>query len=322
MHLHVAGADAASVEIELHVGMVGEEAHGDGAVGDAFGDHQRGEALAEGVVVRAGVPDGDFLGLPRFLWADGDGLLGHHGDVASATGARILRQRDGVQVDDARGKLAVFLGRRRGVLPPALARQRVVECPVLDVALSALHDGAADALPAVAVGLHVGLGEMQVRVGHAQAAVDAVKTQLAVGLFKRQRMFHRNLLLAVVPLVHTPKMAGAHIEAQRVNEARDKRQLLRGADGAADAHGIVGRGLPPCFDVLQRLGQVKILQRVVHFHGEAGAREAFHLARRQLGGVADNVVVERGVVPPVGGDGAELAGHVRFLSRAPARISG
>ena len=39
VHFHFASAEAAAKEIELHVGMIGQQTHGHGAVGDAFGNH-------------------------------------------------------------------------------------------------------------------------------------------------------------------------------------------------------------------------------------------------------------------------------------------
>ena len=57
--------DGGPVEVELHVGMIGQQRHGHRGVGQPLGDHQRGQPHAEGVVVRAGVPDRDLFGLPR-----------------------------------------------------------------------------------------------------------------------------------------------------------------------------------------------------------------------------------------------------------------
>ena len=62
MHLGLAGADPASVKVELDVGVQGQERHRAGGVRELLGDHQRGQAHAERIVVVAGVPDGDLLG--------------------------------------------------------------------------------------------------------------------------------------------------------------------------------------------------------------------------------------------------------------------
>src|SRR3954447_17342697 len=77
MHLRLYAADALAVVVEVDVGVVGQQGHRHGAVGDALGDHQGGEALAEGVVVVAGLPDGDTLRLSRLDRADRRGILRH-----------------------------------------------------------------------------------------------------------------------------------------------------------------------------------------------------------------------------------------------------
>ena len=143
MHLDGAASEAASEVIELDVGMIGEEGHGDGGVGEAFGNHERSEALAEGIVVGAGLPDGDFVGHPGFLGPDSDGHLGDHGHIASAAGAGVLREGDWMQLDDAGAELPILGGCGWLVFVFAGALERIVKGPVLDVALAALHDGAA-----------------------------------------------------------------------------------------------------------------------------------------------------------------------------------
>jgi hypothetical protein len=50
MHHHLAPAEATAVEVELHVGMIRQQRHWHGAVGNAFCDHQRGQPLAAWVV--------------------------------------------------------------------------------------------------------------------------------------------------------------------------------------------------------------------------------------------------------------------------------
>ena len=73
MHLHVANAEAVAVEVEDDLaGVLGEQGHRNRAVGDLLGDHERAQALAERIVMMAGMPDGDFFGFPGFLRADGD----------------------------------------------------------------------------------------------------------------------------------------------------------------------------------------------------------------------------------------------------------
>src|SRR5262245_7278080 len=90
VHFRFDVADAKAVVVEADVGVIGEQGHRAGGVGDLLGDHQGGEALAEGVVVHAGVPDGDGFGFPGFDGPDGGGLGGDHGDIAAAGGAGVL----------------------------------------------------------------------------------------------------------------------------------------------------------------------------------------------------------------------------------------
>ena len=84
MHLHFAVAEAAAEVVELHVLVIGEQGHRHGAIREAFRDHESREALAERIVMHAGVPDADLLRHPRFLRADGDGHLWDHRDIAAS----------------------------------------------------------------------------------------------------------------------------------------------------------------------------------------------------------------------------------------------
>ena len=104
-------------------------------------------------------------------------------------------------------------------------------------------------------------------------------------------------------------MPGAHVEAEGVDDARHERKLFSRANGAADANGVVGRTLAPGINVFERLGEVEIFERVVENNLEAGSRKFRELLRSERGGGADEGVIKRGVVPPVGGDGGEFAGH-------------
>ena len=84
MHFYRAAPKPAAEVVELHPRMVGEQAHGDCGISDAFRDHEGGEALAEGVIVGAGLPDRHFFRLPSLGRTDGDGLLWDHRNVATA----------------------------------------------------------------------------------------------------------------------------------------------------------------------------------------------------------------------------------------------
>ena len=69
-------------------------------------------------------------------------------------------------------------------------------------------------------------------------------------------------------------MPGAHVELERVDEARDERQLLGRTDRAADADRVVVGALPPGVDVLERLGEIEILERVVERRPVKPGRES------------------------------------------------
>ena len=108
-------------------------------------------------------------------------------------------------------------------------------------------------------------------VGHPQSAPDAVETQFAVGSLEAEWMRHLDFSagLDVEPLVHAPEMPAADVEVERVDDARDEGKLLRGADRAADADRVVVGALPPRLDVLERLGEIELFERVVEHDPEA-----------------------------------------------------
>ena len=215
-----------------------------------------------------------------------------------------------MQLDDAGRELAVLGGGGRRAFVFSAARERVVEGPMLHVALPALHDHAAHAgVPARAVGARVGFGKMEVRIGHPTLFVEPVEEQRAVAALEGKRVRDGHLRAVEQPLVHAPEMAGAHVEPEFIDEPRDERELLGRADGAADAGGIVVGALPPRVHVFERLGEVEIGERVVHHHAESGARKAGEIARGEARGFVDEVGWETGVVPPIGGDGAGFVGH-------------
>ena len=64
MHLHVADTEAGTIEVEDNIIVFAQQAHRHAAVSDLLGDHESGQTHTEGVVVVAGMPDGDLFGLP------------------------------------------------------------------------------------------------------------------------------------------------------------------------------------------------------------------------------------------------------------------
>src|SRR5262245_47338918 len=113
-----------------------------------------------------------------------------------------------MQVNHARGQLAIL--RRSGwlVLVFAIAAWRVVECPMLHVALSALHYGATNTVPALAIGGGVGLREMQVLRWHDQLGTNAIEAKFAVRALERKRMRHRHFFAIKKPFIHAPEVGG------------------------------------------------------------------------------------------------------------------
>ena len=114
---------------------------------------------------------------------------------------------------------------------------------------------------------------MEVFVRHAQLGADAVEAEFAVGLLEAKGEVAADGLAVNHPLVHTPEVAVAEVEADGVDDLRHDGQLLGGADRAADAGGAVRRGLLPRLDVFERLGGVELLDGFVERDLEAGAGE-------------------------------------------------
>lgn len=113
VHFRAATAQSAPEVVELHMGMIPQQGHGHGGIGDFFRYHQGGEPLTEGIIVYAGMPDADLFCEPGFHWPNGDGPGGDHGDVSSTGSAGILHQRNGMQLHHAGGEGAVFFRRGR-----------------------------------------------------------------------------------------------------------------------------------------------------------------------------------------------------------------
>jgi hypothetical protein len=103
------------------------------------------------------------------------------------------------------------------------------------------------------------LWEMQVRIGHAQLLINPAETQLPVRALERQRVSNGYLTTIQEPLVHAPEVSRANVQVQGVHNARDQGQLFSGPNWAADAYRIVLCALSPSVNVLEGLGQVKLL---------------------------------------------------------------
>src|SRR2546421_8652013 len=101
------------------------------------------------------------------------------------------------------------------------------------------------------------------------------------------------------PFVHAPEMGVVELELERINDARDQRQLLRWTDRAADPGRLAGRGLLPSFNIFQRLREVKVLERLVIVNRETATREFEQAFLGQLRSVFQNLRIEGRVIPPL-----------------------
>ena len=280
--------------------MQRQEGHGDGGVGDFLVQHEGGEAQAEGVIVVSGVPDGDAVGLPGFDGSDGEGVGGNVEDATGEAVASVLEAGEGVELGESRGELEIFLGGRGRVEGIAFTTRRVVEGPVLRVALASLHHGAFDAVEeGGVVGKAVGFGEVEVLFGHAEFRADAVEAELAVGPLEAEGIVGTDLFVAHDPFVHAPEVRVAKVDLEVVNETGDQGEVRDGSDGAADSGRLRRGGAAPGFDVLERLGEIDVLEGVVDADLETGTGHGEDLVGGEARRVFDDRRVEGRVVPPV-----------------------
>ena len=134
--------------------------------------------------MRTSVPDRNFFSFPGFVRADADRFPGNASQISAAARAGVLDEGHGMEIDDAGFELAKFVGGGRFVLIGANAAGRVVEGPMFDFALAALHDEAADVFPASAVFEVVGVWKMEMGFGNAEVSANAVETEFAIGAFE------------------------------------------------------------------------------------------------------------------------------------------
>ena len=302
MHLHIADAEAGTVEVEDHVVMLGEQRHGNSTVGDLLGDHEGGQAHTEGVVVVTGVPDGDTVAHPGFLGTNGEGTGRNVLDGAAAGGTGVLDQGDGVELNVTGPQLTVLFGSGGIVFVFAFTFHGVVESPVLGLSLTTLHDEALGLLVGVDVFLHVLSGEVHVFFGHTQFGADAVEAELHISLGEAQGEVDSGGFVAESPLVHAPEVGILQAQAGGVDDLGDQRKLFGGADGAADTAGIVGSGFLPGVDVFQSLSAVELLIGVEDIDLEAGTLKGLQIVDIDLGCFVKDLTVKSGVIPPVGGN--------------------
>ena len=165
--------------------------------------------------------------------------------------------------------------------------RRIIEGPMFNFALAALHDEATDVFPASAVFEVVGVRKMEVRFGHAQIGTDAVEAEFAIGAFEGEGMFGADGFVVFNPFVHAPEVRGSEVEFEFVDEAGDEWELFGGADGAADAAGVIWSRSAPGGDVFEGFGEVEIFEGVVENDFETGARKLFDVFKGEFGDVGN-----------------------------------
>jgi hypothetical protein len=72
--------------------------------------------------------------------------------------------------------------------------------------------------------------------------------------------------------------------------------------------------LLPGTDIFECFGAVKLFQRIVDRDFEAVAGELQQVVWRKAGGIREQVGIERGVIPPTGGDFADWSGHELLIA--------
>ncbi len=286
--------------MEVNVRVIAEQRHWDGGIAQFVGDHKGGKTHSERIVVHSGLPNAYFVRFPRFDRSDRTRLRRNVRDVTAAARSCVLENRNRVQIDDARRQFAIFFGRRRRVFELSDASHGVVERPVLRVALTALHRRATDRIVSSGIRREIARREVNVFERHLQFLVDSVETHAEVGASKGQRVIHTDGNAVFNPFVHTPEMRVLQVDFQRVDNARDKRELFRRTDRTAKTDGIVRRRRLPCFDVFERFRQIEFFQRFVIMNLKAGSREFEERFFRQFGGVCQNFRIKRRIIPPVG----------------------
>ena len=300
--------------MKVDVRVVREKRHRDARIWEPLRDHQGTEPQPERIVMVARMPDRDLFGLPCFARADGGGFGWHQRDIAAAARAGVLGDRYGMQLHEAGAELAVFCGRRRGVFVFACARQRVIERPVLNLALPALHDDTANIVVALAVGFQIAAWKMEVLFRDAEAFVNPVEAEFLVCFGKRERMVRIHSLPIDHPLVHPPEMGIVlfEVDPEGVDHLRHDGELLSRPDWSTDASWVVRRALPPSVYIFQRLGGVKFLHRVVEMDFKARAREALEFLLIDSRSIGEEFRFECRVIPPGGGEFADWSWHGRL----------
>src|SRR5262249_51360209 len=125
----------------------------------------------------------------------------------------------------------------------------------------------------------------------------------------REGMRYGSLSFTHEPFIHSPEMRRADVDFEIIYQAGHQWQLLRRANRTANPSGIIGCRLLPGIDIFERLRHIELFQSVIENHFKPRSRELQHFTRRKGSRRGKYFIIERGVIPPVRGDGAEFAGH-------------
>jgi hypothetical protein len=98
---------------------------------------------------------------------------------------------------------------------------------------------------------------------------DPLETEFPVGSLETQRVSDRNLFTIQHPLVHSPEMSMLQFQPQFIHQPRHQRQLFGRPNRPADARRRIVARLSPGVDVLQRLGQIELLECIEEFNSES-----------------------------------------------------
>ena len=90
------------------------------------------------------LPDANAICFPGFRWTNSTGLRRYIGYVSAAAGASVLEDGNGMQIDDARRKFAIFFRGGRIIFILTFSTNRIVESPMLGISLTSLHRCAPD----------------------------------------------------------------------------------------------------------------------------------------------------------------------------------
>src|SRR5688572_18964029 len=130
------------------------------------------------------MPDGNLFRFPGFDRAYGYCLSRNHRNITAAGCPGILCNREWMQLDDTRCEFTIFSRRWRIIFVCSFAFWRIIECPVFNITLSALHDRTPDAIPTFYKAADVSFWKVKIFIRHNKLFSDAIEAQMAVSFFE------------------------------------------------------------------------------------------------------------------------------------------